>query len=115
MGALVKSSAIVAPEEIRRFIEDPPVVGNETVQDYYAFFAAIAASVKPVDPIDWLFTKDVVDLSWHIRRERKIIIAYSTPRKMPVDGPMIQEGVRKLKHGWQKRAIHPPPHSLKLT
>jgi hypothetical protein len=73
MGALVKSSAINAPEEIRRFLEDPPVVGNETVQDYYAFFAAIAASVKPVDPIDWLFTKDVVDLSWHIRRERKII------------------------------------------
>jgi hypothetical protein len=27
-------------------------------KDYNAFFAAIAASVKPTDAIDWLFTKD---------------------------------------------------------
>jgi hypothetical protein len=73
MRALVKSSAINAPKEIQRFLEDPPLVGGETLKDYNAFFAAIAASVKPTDAIDWLFTKDIVDLSWHIRRERTII------------------------------------------
>jgi hypothetical protein len=73
MRALVKSSAINAPKEIQRFLEDPPLVGGETLKDYNAFFAAIAASLKPTDAIDWLFTKDVVDLSWYIRRERSII------------------------------------------
>jgi hypothetical protein len=73
MRALAKSSAINAPKEVQRFLEDPPLVGGETLKDYNAFFAAIAASLKPTDAIDWLFTKDVVDLSWHIRRERTII------------------------------------------
>jgi hypothetical protein len=73
MRALVKSSAINAPKEIQRFLEEPPLVGGETLKDYNVFFAAIAASLKPTDAIDWLFTKDVVDLSWHIRRERTII------------------------------------------
>jgi hypothetical protein len=56
MRALVKSSAINAPKEIQRFLEDPPLVGGETLKDYNAFFAAIAASLKPTDAIEWLFT-----------------------------------------------------------
>jgi hypothetical protein len=73
MRVPVKSLAINPPKQIRRFLEDPPLVGSERLEDYNAFFAAIAASVKPVDAIDWLFTKDVVELSWHIRRERAIV------------------------------------------
>jgi hypothetical protein len=73
MDALVKSPSTNVPNEIRRFFDDPPLVGNEVLEDYNAFLATIAASVNPADAIDWLFTKDVVDLSWHIRRERTII------------------------------------------
>src|SRR3984885_7846226 len=73
MRVSVKSLAINPPKQIRPFLEDPPLVGSERLEDQNAFFAAIAASVKPVDAIDWLFTKDGVELSWHIRREREII------------------------------------------
>jgi hypothetical protein len=32
----------------------------------------IASAIKPTDPIGWLLTKDVTDLSWDIQRERII-------------------------------------------
>ena len=37
---------------------------------YNRFFSLVASSIKPTDPIGWLLTKDVADLSWDIRRER---------------------------------------------
>jgi hypothetical protein len=52
--------------------DDVPLVGNERREDYNGFFAVIAAAESPSDAIDWLLLKDLVDLSWEIRRERRI-------------------------------------------
>ena len=71
--SLVKLLAIKPPKELVQFLDDPPLVGDETRDDYNTFFAAIAAAAKPEDAIDWLLTKDVVDLAWIIRRERTIL------------------------------------------
>jgi hypothetical protein len=48
----------------------PALVGAETLEDYERFFAAIHLAMKPPDAIAWLFTKDVTDWSWEIRREK---------------------------------------------
>jgi hypothetical protein len=70
--ALAKTLSIKFPEGLAEFLDDPPLVGDETVESYNKFFAAIVVGLKPADPIDWLYAKDVVDLSWQIRRERAV-------------------------------------------
>jgi hypothetical protein len=71
--ALAKIPSIKFPDNLAEFLDDPPLVGDETAESYNIFFEAIVADVKPAGPIDWLYTKDVVDLSWQIRRERVIL------------------------------------------
>jgi hypothetical protein len=66
-GALVKLSP---PGGIAELFADPPLVGNESREEYDRLFAAIATAAKPADAIAWLFVRDIADLSWEIRRER---------------------------------------------
>jgi hypothetical protein len=60
------------PKELLRFLEDPPLVGDEKPEDYNTLFSAIVVAAEPADGIDWLYIKDIVDLTWEIRRERAI-------------------------------------------
>ena len=59
------------PSELADFF-DPPLVGNEKREDFDRFCMAITLAVKPSDAIAWLYTWDVVCLSWEIRRERAV-------------------------------------------
>jgi nucleotide-binding universal stress UspA family protein len=70
--ALVKSSRVKPPAALAKLFADPPLVGNETREDYDGLFNAIAAAAKPADAIAWLFVRDITDLSWEIRRERSL-------------------------------------------
>ena len=70
--SLIKTLSIKPPKELQPFLEDFHLVGDETAEDYVNLFVAIAMAAKPVDTIDWLYTKDVADLTWDIRRERAI-------------------------------------------
>ena len=58
----------------KKFFADPPLIGNERLEDYKLFFAEIAAAAKPLDFIAWLFVRDMTDVWWEIRREKKILI-----------------------------------------
>jgi hypothetical protein len=60
------------PMELVPFLDNPPLVGDETLQDYYNLAAAVVQASKPTDAIDWLNIMTVVDLTWEIRRERRI-------------------------------------------
>jgi hypothetical protein len=66
------SSSLKPPEELAHLFADPPVARNERREDYESVFAAIADAAKPVDAIAWMFTRDVADLSWEIRREKNL-------------------------------------------
>jgi hypothetical protein len=70
--SLVPSGSISPPQELTKFFDDPPLVGTEQRSEYDAFFATIARAERPVDAIDWLLLKDLVDIAWEIRRERRI-------------------------------------------
>jgi hypothetical protein len=71
--SLVKQLCVGIPTDLVEFFDDPPLVGDELLEDYRTFFGAIVVGLKPVDVIDWLYIKDVVDLSWQIRRERRVL------------------------------------------
>jgi hypothetical protein len=66
------SLAAPPPSELAVLFADPPLVGKEKREDFDRFFSAISAAVKPIDAVAWLYTWDVVCLSWEIRRERTV-------------------------------------------
>jgi hypothetical protein len=70
--SLVTTKHIRPPKELEPLFDDPPLVGRERREEYDAFFSAIARAEIPSDAIDWILLKDLVDLAWEIRRERRI-------------------------------------------
>jgi hypothetical protein len=72
MRELVPSSPLMPPRELARFFDDPILIGTEKRSDYDAFLSAIAASERPVDVIDWLNVKHLVDIEWELCRERRM-------------------------------------------
>jgi hypothetical protein len=59
-------------KELQPLLEDFHLVGDETAEDYTNLFVAVAMAAKPAGTIDWLYIKEVADLTWDIRRERAI-------------------------------------------
>jgi hypothetical protein len=58
--------------ELRQIFGDPALVGSEKLEVYDDLLSLIASAIKPTDPIGWLLTMDVTDLSWEMRREQAI-------------------------------------------
>ena len=58
--------------ELVQIFGSPALAGAEKLEDYEKFFANVFSAMKPSDAIMWLFTKDVADWSWEIRRERSV-------------------------------------------
>jgi hypothetical protein len=63
---------IAVPAEIRGLLGEPPLLATEEPNQYYALLAALARQVKPRDVIEWLWVKDIADLTWEILRYRHI-------------------------------------------
>jgi hypothetical protein len=59
-------------QELRQVLGNPALVGHEKLEDYERLFTSVASAIKPPDEIGWLLTKDVVDWSWEMHRERAI-------------------------------------------
>jgi hypothetical protein len=58
------------PKELASFFTDPPLVGEESREDYEKLFSALADAAKPADAIAWIYCRGFTDLTWEIRRER---------------------------------------------
>jgi hypothetical protein len=82
--SLVKNSSVNIPDNLSEFFDDLPLVADETVESYKKFFCAIVADLDPADATDWLYAKDVVDLSWQIRRERMVLVGVIKLMQMEV-------------------------------
>jgi hypothetical protein len=48
-----------------------PLLISEDPSAYKALLATFADAVRPTDPIEWIFVKDCVDLTWEIQRIRR--------------------------------------------
>jgi hypothetical protein len=59
------------PAELQPLFDDPPVLSTENSSQYRSLLDQIAKCVKPNDVIEWLWVRDIVDLSWEIRRLRR--------------------------------------------
>ena len=56
------------PAALAKFFDDPPLLPSESREEYERLFSAIVDAAEPADAIAWLFTRDIADLSWEIRR-----------------------------------------------
>jgi hypothetical protein len=71
-NGLSEVSVFKPTNELIQVFGVPALVGQEKREDYDGFLSSIASAIKPSDAIGWLWTKDITDLSWDIRRERII-------------------------------------------
>ena len=58
--SLLAEKPIKPPKELKKFFDDPPLVGDERREDYENLFATLAMTVKPADAIEWMYLGDVV-------------------------------------------------------
>src|SRR5262245_18912467 len=59
------------PPDIKALFGDPPLLSTEDPNLYWEMFDRFAGSVAPKNIIEWLWIKDIVDLSWEILRLRR--------------------------------------------
>ncbi|QDM22990.1 hypothetical protein FIU28_18875 [Tardiphaga sp. vice154] len=70
--SLTKKPSNPIPKALENIFRAPSLVGTERIEDYNKLFKALAESVSPRNAIQWIYVRDVVDLTWQIRRERRI-------------------------------------------
>ncbi len=68
---LVPQAATPIPGDIFSLFGDPPVLSTENRKIYSDLLCKVAQAVKPKNIIEWMWIKDIVDLSWEIRRLRR--------------------------------------------
>ena len=71
-----KPAIELVPPEVLELLGDPPLIRGENPDDYDRLFGQFAATIEPKDFVEWMLTKDVLDLVWEIRRWRQIKSAF---------------------------------------
>ena len=72
------------PPDIQALFGDPPLLSTEDPNLYWDMLDRFAESIAPRNIIEWLWVKDVADLSWEIprlRRYRALSIERARERK----------------------------------
>jgi len=59
------------PADIEALFGDPPLLSTEDPARYRDMLDRFAESIAPRNIIEWLWVKDVADLSWEIPRLRR--------------------------------------------
>ena len=54
------------------FLGSPPLIPGEAASDYEQLLTAVINVMKPVDFLEMMWTRDIVDLQWDIIRFRRI-------------------------------------------
>jgi hypothetical protein len=67
------SAALTAPSMTDlSFLGAPPLIPGESAGDYEQLVSAVTNTMKPVDFMETIWTRDIVDLQWDIMRFRRI-------------------------------------------
>ena len=95
----------VIPDDIAALFGKPPLLHWEDPDDYNRLLEFIAVEVKPKGAMEWLYTKDIADLTWEglrLRRIKATCINSGTPRaSRAILGPIagIAEAFCKFNEG----------------
>jgi len=78
-------------EELDEIFGAPPLLSGENVKDYEALEHSIRSAIMPVDALEELWTRDMVDAQWEILRFKKIKTAILDASKHRSLGVLKQE------------------------
>ncbi len=60
------------PNEIRAFMEQPSLLLGENQRDYEILRQMVIDDIQPRTNIEWLWTLDLIELSWEVLRYRRL-------------------------------------------
>ena len=70
MNDLVRRLSI--PNELKGFIEQPCLLPGENRRDYEFLHQMMIDDIQPRTNIEWLWTFDLIELSWEVLRYRRL-------------------------------------------
>ncbi|WP_295843926.1 hypothetical protein [Tardiphaga sp.] len=73
--SLIRKSSLAFPQDLILILGDPPLLAGESRDKYDGLLAAVAQSIMPRTDLDWMFVRDIADISWQILRLRRIEVA----------------------------------------
>ena len=62
------------PAEIADVFGHPPVLSTENRQAYDELMTQLTLEWKPRNITEWMFVRDITDISWEIFRHRRIFV-----------------------------------------
>jgi hypothetical protein len=83
--SMIAAKPIEPSKELERFFGDPPLIGNERLEDYLVFWSLIEKAAKPADDIARLLVWDLRNVWWEIRRERAIKVKIIKQKQQEAD------------------------------
>jgi hypothetical protein len=92
MGRSVTFISPHVPAHIVELLGTPPLLKGEDPKQYQALFAELARTVKPADIIEWLWVRDILDLTWDIIRYRRIKASWIRDNELESPNLSIQRG-----------------------
>lgn len=84
----------------------PPLLATEDSNQYDALLAELAREVRPSDFIEWLWVKDIADLTWDIFRYRRIKASYVDGRFRSALVQQLNLALKRDKRASDKSALH---------
>lgn len=111
------------PASIRIFLENPPLLKEESKEHYYDLFGALVVELIPNDHVEWLWLLHYLNCVWEIFRWRGYIaILINLQRKraleavirktVPIDREYTRSGLAQTEALWAADAAHFTKHGI---
>src|SRR5215471_1697254 len=71
-GSIPSEIASLIPADVQYFFKRPPLLNEEDSIEYWMLVRQCITHVSPTAIIEWIWLKDVVDLTWEIWRLRRL-------------------------------------------
>jgi hypothetical protein len=89
----------VVPAEIADIFGHPPVLSSENRQAYDALMTQLALEWKPRNITEWMYVRDIADISWEIFRHRRAIanlfaISFKTALEAVLNDVLPEQGCK---------------------
>jgi hypothetical protein len=92
------AATITIPADLQNIFDTTPLLKHEDPQPYLALRQRYVQDIKPRDTTEWIWLKDVVDLTWRIEAlERTLTALLDAGKKRAV--------VEIFERRWERRPI----------
>jgi hypothetical protein len=72
------------PQDILPLFNPPPLLSTEDASVYCRLLVGITQDIKPTTCTDWMYVKDITDLRWELRRERRMGVFLIEGARLPI-------------------------------